>query len=68
MKNTETTKEEQRGKRRTARGIELTILALIVGSVTGVDHAFETLELVLPPFVLLIAALRGLDAHYKPTR
>lgn len=61
----EETADTQRGKRRTARTTEATLLLLILATLGGVQHAFETLQLILLPALAYAAALRGLDAHYK---
>ncbi len=60
--------EEQRGKRRTSRSIEILLLILVLLSIGNYENAYNVLELVLPYAVFAVASLRGLDAHYNPKR
>lgn len=65
MTETNQTSEVQRGKRRTARYTEITLVAMMIASIWGLPNAFEIFKLILIPALAYAASLRGLDAHYK---
>ena len=62
---TETTDQEvQRGKRKTARYVEIVMTLLIVASLMEVPNALEIFKLVLFPGLAYSATLRGLDGMF----